>query len=159
MSSAPSSRPPLGSRHRFLLGLEKLSRRHYAAVFLVALIVASTGAWLGSRLEVDSDILSLIPAGNSQVDSFKAAVSDFGSISYLVILLEAGEGAGPDELEDFSDLLTERLLALEGFVERVEHKLDPGADFLDLFYDNALLYIQPERLPELEGKLTDAAIL
>ncbi len=159
MSSVPSPRPPLGSRHRFLLRLEKLSRRHYAAVFLVALIVASTGAWLGSRLEVDSDILSLIPAGNPQVDTFKAAVSDFGSLSYLVILLEAGEQGGPDELEDFSDLLTERLLALEEFVERVEHKLDPGADFLDLFYDNALLYIQPERLPELESKLTDAAIL
>jgi hypothetical protein len=155
----PSPGPQLGGRHRFLLGLERFSRRRYGVVFLAALLFAGSGIWLGSRLTVDSDILSLIPAGNPRVDSFKRAVADFGSISYLVLLVDAGEGAGADEVEDFADAMAERLRELEGLVEVVEYKLDPGADFLDLFYDNALLYIDPDRLAELEAKLTDAAIL
>jgi predicted RND superfamily exporter protein len=159
MKSAPSSRPDLGGRHRFLLRLEKFSRGRYALVFAVALFVLLTGAFLGSRLSVDSDILALIPAGNRHVDNFKDAVTDFGSISYLVMLLDAGENAGPDELEDFADVLAEDLLALEGLVELVEHRLDPGADFLDLFYDNALLYLHPDRLADLEAKLESDAIL
>jgi len=118
----------------------------------------ATGAFLGSRLTVDSDILALIPAGNKQVDDFKDAVADFGSISYLVLLLEAGEQAGPDELEDFADALAERLVALDELVEMVEHRLDPGADFLDLFYDNALLYLHPDRLADLEARLETEAI-
>jgi predicted RND superfamily exporter protein len=159
MKSASSAKRGLGSRHRTLLWLERFSRGHYGLVFLVALLVAATGIWLGSRLSVDSDILALIPAGNRQVDSFKDAVADFGSISYLVLLLEAEEPAGADELEDFADLLAEGLLELDDLVELVEHKLDPGADFLDLFYDNALLYLHPDRLGELEAKLADDAIL
>jgi len=158
MKSAPSPKPELGGRHRFLLRLEKFSRGRYLLVFAVALAVSATGAFLGSRLTVDSDILALIPAGNKQVDDFKDAVADFGSISYLVLLLEAGEQAGPDELEDFADALAERLVALDELVEMVEHRLDPGADFLDLFYDNALLYLHPDRLADLEARLETEAI-
>jgi predicted RND superfamily exporter protein len=159
MSEAPSSKPKLGGRYRLLLRLEQFSRRRYAIVFLVALLLAAGGAWLGSRLSVDSDILSLIPEGNPRVDAFKEAVVDFGSISYLVMLLEAGENAGPDELESFADVLAERLLELDELVEEVEYKLDPDADFLDLFYDNALLYLHPDRLGDLERRLSDAAIV
>jgi predicted RND superfamily exporter protein len=159
MKSAPSSRPELGGRHRFLLRLEKFSRGRYAWVFAVALVVAVAGAVLGSRLTVDSDILALIPAGNRQVDDFKEAVAEFGSISYLVVLLGAGEHAGPDEIEDFADILAEELLELDDLIELVEHRLDPGADFLDLFYGNALLYLHPDRLPDLVAKLDSDAIL
>lgn len=158
MTAAPSSGPKLGGRHRFLLRLEKFSRGHYAIVFLIALVLAGVGGWLGTRLTIDSDILSMVPAGNRQVDGFKKAVADFGSISYLVLLLEAGEGVGADELEDFADLLAENLAKEKELIEVVEHKLDPGTDFLDLFYDNALLYLHPERIAELEARLSDEAI-
>ncbi|MCK5365627.1 MAG: MMPL family transporter, partial [Gammaproteobacteria bacterium] len=158
MKPESSPRPELGGRHRFLLRLERFSRSRYGIVFAVALLLALGGAWLGSRLSVDSDILAMIPAGNPQVDGFKEAVSDFGSISYLVVLLEGQGETGPDELEDFADMLAEGLVELDGLVELVEHRLDPGADFLDLFYDNALLYLHPDRLPELEARLGDEAI-
>ncbi len=159
MNSPPSPKPPVGRKQGILLALERFSRGHYRLVFLIALLVILLGSWLGSRLSIDSDILGLIPAGNPQVDSFKDAVADFGSISYLIALIDAGEHAGPDELEDFADKLALKLEALEGTVERVEYRLDPGADFLEVFYDNALLYLPPERLPELESSLADSAIL
>ncbi len=151
-------RPKLGGRHRFLLGLERFSRRNYRVVFVIALAVLLGGSFLGSRLAIDSDILGLIPKGNRQVDGFKEAVSDFGSVSYLVVLLEGGENEGPDELEDFADAYAERLEQLDGLVDNVEYRLDPGTEFLDLFYDNALLYLPPEAIPDLAAKLTDEAI-
>ncbi len=159
VNQVPSMKPTLGGRQRFLLRLERFSSGHYGLVFLITLLLATAGAWLGSRLTVDSDILALIPAGNPRVDSFKEAVAEFGSISYLVVLVEAQGEAGPEEIEDFADLLAQRLAAEADLIETVEHKLDPGADFLDLFYDNALLYLEAERLPELAARLTDEAIL
>lgn len=161
MHQAPPDQPKLGSRHKILLKLERFSRHHYTTVFVIALVLALVGFWLGSRLALESDILALIPKGNPQVDTFKQAVSDFGSISYLIVLLEAGDGEGPDELEDFADLLAEGLAPLDGMIEEVEYKFPPEGDddYLELFYENALLFLPPERLPELAAKLSDEAIL
>ncbi len=64
----------MGGKHRILLGLERFSRDHYRIVFLVALLALLVGAWLGSKLDLESDILALIPAGNRQVDTFRAAL-------------------------------------------------------------------------------------
>lgn len=159
MQRSPPPRQRLGRKHRFLLALERFSRRHYLAVFVIFGALAALGVWLGSRLSIESDILALIPRGNKQVDTFREAVDEFGSISYLIVLLEAGPGQGPDELEDFADLLAERLAAHEDLVERVEYRLEADADFLELFYDHALLFLPPERLPELASRLTDEAIM
>ena len=148
MTPAPSDKPRLGSKHRVLLAMERFSRGHYKVVFLIAAVVVVLGAWLGSRLELDSDILALIPEGNRRVDAFKSAVSEFGSVSYLIVLLDAGDEEGPDELEDFADSLAEKFGAMDDLIESTEYRLDPGADFLDLFYDNALLYLPP---PPLRG--------
>lgn len=158
MHPVPSGKPKRGGKHRILLELERFSRHHYRVVFLIAALAAATGIWLGSQLELESDILALIPAGNRQVDAFKEAVEDFGSISYLIILLEAGEGQGPDELEDFADALADQLQTSQGLIERIDYRVEPDAEFLELFYENALLFLPPEQLPQLASKLTDEAI-
>jgi len=153
-----SEGPRLGRKHRLLLSLERFSRQRYGVVFLLALVAAGAGAWLGSRLTLESDILALIPAGNPRVDAFKRTVADFGSISYLILVLDAGEGRGADELEDFADPFAERLATLDDLVGKVEYRLHADADFLDLFYDNALLFLPPDDLDALAAKLTDEAI-
>jgi predicted RND superfamily exporter protein len=119
MTPAPPDTPALGRKHRVLLALERFSREHYRIVFAVALIAAAAGGWLGSRLEIESDILDLVPRGNPRIDDFKRAAAEFGSIAHLVILLEAGPEEGPDELEDFADLFAARLERLDGLVEDV----------------------------------------
>jgi predicted RND superfamily exporter protein len=158
MSSAPPDRPKLGGKHRLLLRVERFSRSHYRRVFLLALLAVLAGSFLGSRLHLESNILALIPEGNTHVDALKDALEDFGSIDYLMVLLETREGQEADDLEDFADVFAEFLEEEEELVEFVDYRFELDADFLELFYENALLFLPPEDLPALAAKLSDEAI-
>jgi predicted RND superfamily exporter protein len=159
MTAAPPDRPRLGKKQRVLLRVERFSRKNYKLVFLMALLALALGAWLGSKLELEPNVLALIPEGNRQVDTLKEALDDFGSIDYLLVLLEAEEGKGADDLEDFADLFAENLFDLEELVDYVEYRFELDSEFLELFYKNAILFLPPDRLAELAEKLTDEAIL
>lgn len=158
MSNQSPGEPSVGRKQRILLRIERFSRERWRLVFASALIVFLASSWLGSRIKLESDVLNLIPRGNRQVDTFREALHEFGSIDYLIILLEAGKDEGPDEVEDFADVFAERLRGREDLVENVEYKFQPDARFMELFSENALLFLPPEQLPRIADKLGDDAI-
>lgn len=147
-----------GRKQRILLGIEKFSRERWGIVLGASLVVFALCTWIGTRIRVESDVLSLIPRGNRQVDTFREALHEFGSIDYLIVLLDAADGDGPDEIEDFADLLAEKLREQGDLVESVEYRFQPDARFLELFTENALLFLPPEQLPDIQAKLTDDAV-
>jgi predicted RND superfamily exporter protein len=147
-----------GRKQRILLGIEKFSRERWGVVLGISLVVFLVCAWIGTRVKLESDVLSLIPRGNRQVDTFREALHEFGSIDYLIVLLGAAPDEGPDEIEDFADLFAEKLRGRTDLVESVEYRFQPDARFLELFTENALLFLPPEQLPEVEAKLSDAAV-
>jgi|GEM_PF-4874913 len=147
-----------GRKQRLLLRVERISRRHYRAVFLVALLAVLIAGWLGSRLHLESDFLRLFPEGNGKVDVFRAALEEFGSIDYLLALVEIDDASELEDMEDFADIFAERLEAESDLVEGVEYRLQLDDRFLELFYENALLFLPPDRLPELASRLTDERI-
>jgi predicted RND superfamily exporter protein len=157
MSTPSSGESPVGRKQRILLRIERFSRERWRVVFLAAVVIFLTSTWLGSRIRLESDVLNLIPRGNRQVDTFRSALHDFGSIDYLIILLEAGPDDGPDEVEDFADGFAEKLRASD-LVESVEYRFQPDAAFMNLFSENALLFLPPEQLGDVAAKLTDDAI-
>jgi predicted RND superfamily exporter protein len=159
MTSASSGEPRVGRKQRILLRIERFSRERWKAVFAGSLIVFLVSSWLGSRIKIESDVLNLIPKGNRQVDTFRDALHEFGSIDYLIVLLEAGKDEGADEIEDFADAYAEKLRAREGVVASVEYRFQPDAKFMSLFTENALLFVRPDQLPTIAEKLTDAAIV
>ena len=158
MSSDSSGNPQFGGRHRLLLRVERFGRRHYLIVFVMAALALAAGGFFGSKLKLESNVLALIPEGNRQVDTLKEALNDFGSIDYLMVLLEAADDNSQDSLEDFSDVLAERLSAETELIEYVEHRFALDESFLELFYDNALLFLPPEKLADVAAKLEDEAI-
>jgi predicted RND superfamily exporter protein len=158
VATPPSGENPLGRKQRLLLEVERFSRRHYGLVFFLSFLSLVAASWLGSHLRLESDVLQLIPKGNRQVDTFREALRDFGSIDYLMVLLEAGQGEGVDELEDFADVYAEKLLDQHDLVESVEYRFQPDARFLELFTQNALLFLPPSELPEIARSLTDEQI-
>lgn len=158
MNNHSSGEPSVGRKQRVLLRIERFSRERFKVVFWSALILFAASTWLGSRIKIESDVLNLIPRGNRQVDTFREALHEFGSIDYLLILLEAGPDEGPDEIEDFADLFAEKLRLRDGLVESVEYRFQPDAKFMELFSENALLFVPPEQLGKIAEKLSDEAI-
>jgi predicted RND superfamily exporter protein len=158
MHSTPSDQPKLTRKHRLLLRVERFSRGHYKFVFLLAALALIGGTYLGSRLKLESDLLALIPEGNRQVDTFRQALQDFGSVDYLLALVEAGPDRGADDIEDFADLFAEQLRGLQDLVEVVDYRFELDDDFVELFYANALLFLPPDQLEGLGERLSDDAI-
>ena len=95
-------------------------------MILLAALAVVGGFGLGTVLHLESDVLALVPRGNPKIDTFKAAVDDFGSFDLLLVLLEARGDAGPEELEEFADRYAARLEAMTGAVEWVEYRIAPG---------------------------------
>jgi predicted RND superfamily exporter protein len=158
MSNHSPGEPPVGRKQRTLLRIERFSREHFKLVIWSSLILFAASTWIGSRIKIESDVLNLVPRGNRQVDMFREALHEFGSIDYLIVLLEAGKDEGPDEIEDFADLFAEKLRLREGLVESVEYRFQPDAKFMKLFSENALLFLPPDQLPKIAEKLSDGAI-
>jgi len=158
MSNHPPGDFPVGRKQRILLRIERFSRERFKLVLAGSLVLFAAALWIGSHIKIESDVLNLIPRGNRQVDTFREALHEFGSIDYLIVLLEAAKDEGPDELEDFADLFAEKLRAREDLVVSVEYRFQPDARFMQLFSENALLFIPPEQLPLIAAKLGDDAI-
>ena len=158
MNNPPSGGPPVGRKQRILLRIERFSRERWRLVFIASFVLLAVSTWLGSRVRLESDVLNLIPRGLRQVDTFREALHDFGSIDYLIVLLEAGPDEGPDEIEDFADGLADRLRARDDLVEELEYRFEPDARFMQLFSENALLFLAPDQLSTIADKLTDDAI-
>jgi hypothetical protein len=146
-----------GVKQGLFLRIEELARRHYRFVFLVTLLMVALSIYLGSHLSLDGDILNLVPRENRAVNTFRDALKDFGSLDYLLLLVEARPGQSAEDLEDFADRLAERLQKV-GSIQYVEHKIETSGPFFDFFRRNQVLFLPPGKLQELAAKFTDQAI-
>jgi predicted RND superfamily exporter protein len=157
-------------RKGLFLRIEDLSRRHYKAVFVVTLLLTVLSAILGQRLHLDGDVLNLVPKNNRKVNTFKEALQDFGSLDYLLVMVEGHDGAvakGEDqgdaeaqaveEVQAFADILAGRLQKLPS-VRYVEYKLDTSGPFFDFLRRNQMLFLPPSRMDDLAARFSDDAI-
>jgi hypothetical protein len=146
-----------GVKQGLFLRIEEFSRRRYRLVFLTSLFLVLVSIFLGTRLSLDGDVLNLAPRNNRVVNTFREAISDFGSLDYLLLLVEADQGQGAEDLQAFADMLAERLQALPQ-IQYVEHRIDTSGPFFSFFRRNQTLFLPADRIPELAAKLTDTAI-
>ena len=59
--TTPSNLSKPRGRQGLLLRLERFSRKRYKLVFFLAFLALVGGGYLGSKLDLESDILELIP--------------------------------------------------------------------------------------------------
>ena len=139
------------------LRIERVATRHYRMVFLITVLLVALSILLGSRLTLDGDVLALLPKNNAAINSFRDALKDFGGLDYLLVVLETKDGQSAEDLQEFADLLAARLQKIPD-IRYVEHRLDTSGPFFEFFRRNELLFLPPEKLPELEAHFTDEAI-
>src|SRR6185503_3322260 len=84
-----------GVKKGLFLRIEDFARRRYGVVFATTGLLVLASTLLGTRLRLDGDILNLVPRGNRVVNTFRVALRDFGSLDYLLVLLEAPKRPKP----------------------------------------------------------------
>ncbi|HYV86320.1 MAG TPA: MMPL family transporter [Patescibacteria group bacterium] len=174
-----------GGKQGLFLRIESFARRRYGLVFGTTIVLVVVSTLLGLRLHLDGDILNLVPKHNRAVNTFKEAVVDFGSLDYLLLLIEAppraaagsvtaaaagtagaaadpaadpaDEGHGVEDLQTYAELLAGRLQKLPS-IRYVEYKLDTSGPLFDFLRRNQVLFLPPSRIDDLAAKFSDTAI-
>ena len=67
--------------------------RHHVRIFICAAVVFAASMLASSRLRVDSDVLSLLPADAPVIKTFRHTLEEFGGVDTLMILVELPERA------------------------------------------------------------------
>src|SRR5262245_39591329 len=110
--------------HRgILIRIEDFSRRRWGVVFALTALVVAGSMWLSTRLKLSSDILSLLPTGNPKISAYVSTIRDFGSLDYLLVMVDAPPENTSEDIEELVDRFAEELSALPQ-VEYVEYRLD-----------------------------------
>jgi predicted RND superfamily exporter protein len=143
---------------RLALALVRVGRRFPRAVILAAL-----GAWLvaglaATRLEVETDILSLVPAENPVVRDFTTTIERFGSVDTLLVVvrLEQGRDLEPDLA--FTDHLA-RSLREWRLIDWVEYRIESSAETALPLLGHATLLFEPDGVRELLDRLSEDALV
>ena len=148
---------PSTGRIGLFIKIGDYAARRKGFIFIMTALLVFLAVGLGSQIRLDTNVLDMVPRGNIKVEAFKDSLKDFGSIDYLMVLIEAPEGKTAEEYHEFVDAFANRLLALPD-VLTVEYRLGANDQLLELFRKYALLLLPPESLPDLERKLSREGI-
>ena len=125
------------------------------SALLIVLLGALATAW--GAMHLQTDYLALLPRHKPEVRVFRETIRDFGSLDYLLLVLEAPAGHGADEYEPLLEALAEAVHD-SPHVQAVEYKVDTDSPLVDFMASKSLLFLAPAEREELERKLGDAAI-
>jgi predicted RND superfamily exporter protein len=142
---------------RLLAGLARLARRRYRAVFLVFAVLVGLSAVSISHLSFDTDMLNLLPRRDPAIHSYIQMLQDFGSNTYVLVVIELPEGAVPEPYESLADDLAGGLARLPE-VKSVQHRLGNPEELLAAFFPKSVLFLDDAGRREVEERLSDAGI-
>ncbi len=142
---------------RLLASLARLARRRYRAIFaLFAVLLALAGAAI-SRLSLDTDILNLLPRHDPAIRSYLEMLRDFGSNTYLMVVVELPAGAVPEPYEGLADEVAAQLARLPE-IKTVQHRLGNPEELLATFFPKSALFLDAAGQRQLLARLSDEGI-
>ncbi|HEX6202546.1 MAG TPA: MMPL family transporter [Thermoanaerobaculia bacterium] len=146
------------STHSPLLGrLASFARRRYRTIFVGFAVAVAISLGLITRLELDTDLLSLLPQDDPVVQTFRDTMERFGTIDYLLVVVRVPEGEVLAPYESFADRLAARLQELDEIGE-VEHRLGDTEELLDELFPKAALFLDEDERALVEERLSDEGI-
>jgi predicted RND superfamily exporter protein len=137
--------------------LVRLGHRRPWIVLAVSALVIAGGILLGTRLRFETDVLNLMPRHDPVVGEFKRILEDFGSLETLLIVVPVN---GEERLErslSLVDVLA-RELKPSPYLSRVEAQLEDPVKLAETVLRHAVLFLDPEGLETLQGRLTQAGL-
>ena len=147
------------NQEKILGWITKFSYRRSRYLILGTLILGVFASLLVTRLQLQSDVLNLLPSNAPATAAFVKFLKDFGTADSLFIVLERKSGGEVESFGPFAEVLAERLKKTGEFGEMPGSIDQAGREILEQqFVRKALLYLTEDDLGEMETKLTDAAI-
>ena len=128
--------------------------RHYRAVIGAAALLAVLAALSLTRLQLDINVLDMLPRGTPAFDDFKAFLAGFGELDELLILVD---GAPPATLQRFVDALAPRLAGLDT-VAGVDARIDTDRVLDGMLGTYLFNYIPLDAYAQVAERLSPAGI-
>ncbi len=137
--------------------LVRFGRLHPRLVVATAILAWVAAGLLATRVEVETDILSLVPRNNPVVEGFKKTVARFGSVDTLLVVIHLDPERPLETTIDFADSLAASLRDWD-LIDWVEYRVDSTAEAAVPLLDRATLFLDPEELDEVLAGLDDEGL-
>jgi len=122
-----------------------------------SVIACTLAGLLATRLDVETDILSLVPRDNPVVEAFTTTIERFGSVDTLLVVVRIGEGADFQGVLDFADLLARELDDWDQ-IDWVAYRVERGAGMVAPLLDRATLFLDAEQVERLIDRLDEESL-
>lgn len=119
--------------------------RWYWLILLLALVSGYYSFQLARDLDLDTDLVALMPEGVPSVDNLERVISKTGGYSTAMIIVDSPD---PDAAVRFLEDLREEVLKMDS-ISSAEYAEDTS-----MFKRNQLLYVEEEDLQEILRRLT-----
>ncbi|HSO24375.1 MAG TPA: MMPL family transporter [Chondromyces sp.] len=134
------------------LFLVRVGRRSPATVLGIALAAWLAAGLLASQVEIETDILSLVPRDNKVVDGFRTTIERFGSVDTLLVVVHLEPDRPLAEAVEFADRMAAMLREWE-LIDWVEYRVESSAEAAVPLLDRAALFLDPVQLDEVLASL------
>jgi predicted RND superfamily exporter protein len=115
-------------------------RKHYLAILVVTAVVTAVGAYLSTKLKIDTDLAALLPDSFESVKALKRMEGEVGGTSQLRIALKSGDFDGVVRLADSLAVA----LSTSEYVVSVDYQND-----VEFYERHALLFLDVQQLDSL----------
>jgi hypothetical protein len=122
-------------------------------IFICAAVVFAASMLASSRLRVDSDVLSLLPADAPEIKTFRHTLEEFGGVDTLMILVELPEQRAVDPYEAFVEELALELAELPQ-LEYVDYRIANLEELVETHFPQAFLFLDADDRESFEQKLS-----
>ncbi len=140
--------------------IARFSYNYYRSIILVSILITAISAFFALKLNLTTEVIDLLPQDSPVVKSFNSAMERYGSMDYLIVVVEDATGGEVENREDFVDALADEFRSLKS-VKYVDYKIDDRirSFYRETFYDYALLYLSADELQKIREKLSGTSIL
>ena len=142
---------------RLLERLADVAHRRYRLMFVLAAVVVAGSLAAASRLEVDTDVLSLLPPSDPVVKTFRETLSNFGSVDTLLVAVRIPEGVPIDPYLSYVDALGPALGELPE-IEYVDYRIGEIDELLASFLPKSMLFLDQAARDEIARRVSDEGL-
>lgn len=144
-------------RKRIIDAIAAVCIHHPKLILLLATLASVLSITAVMRIQLDPDILNLVPQHNKAVQDFKRVISEMGTIDYHIVVIDIPEGRTAGDYTDYIDA-TGLSWSRSTLTEDVTYKVPDPVELIDTILPRAMLFLGPDQIDQVAVALSDENI-